>query len=127
MKRTISILLLIATLLSAFSITAFADEGDDNATGGDGNTHDAAKGYAWYNSYQYLWKVTVGEEKGEVHENEEKPNPNGDESNKNADEYQPPAGGDNPFDNDVETEIEDTPVEDLIGDGEDRPGEGTHF
>ena len=59
MKRTISILLLIATLLSAFSITAFADEGDDNATGGDGNTHDAAKGYAWYNSYQYLWKVTV--------------------------------------------------------------------
>ena len=72
-------------------------------------------------------KVTVGEEKGEVHENEEKPNPNGDESNKNADEYQPPAGGDNPFDNDVETEIEDTPVEDLIGDGEDRPGEGTHF
>ena len=72
-------------------------------------------------------KVTVGEEKGEVHENEEKPNPNGDESNKNAGEYQPPAGGDNPFDNDVETEIEDTPVEDLIGDGEDRPGEGTHF
>ena len=72
-------------------------------------------------------KVTVGEEKGEVHENEEKPNPNGDESNKNADEYQPPAGGDNPFDDDVETEIEDTPVEDLIGDGEDRPGEGTHF
>lgn len=56
MKRTIAILLLIATLLSAFSITAFAD---DNATGGDGDTHDAAKGYAWYNSYQYLWKVTV--------------------------------------------------------------------
>ena len=72
-------------------------------------------------------KVTVGEEKGEVHENEEKPNPNGNESNKNASEYQPPAGGDNPFDDDVETEIKDTPVEDLIGDGEDRPGEGTHF
>lgn len=49
-------LLLAAALLSAFSITAFAD---DNATGGDGSSHDAAKGYAWYNGYQYLWKVTV--------------------------------------------------------------------
>ena len=56
MKRTISILLLIVSLLSAFSITAFAD---DNATGGDGDTKDAVDGYAWYNSYQYLWKVTV--------------------------------------------------------------------
>lgn len=56
MKRIISILLLIATLLSAFSITAFAD---DNATGGDGETQDAWDGYAWYNEYQYLWKVTV--------------------------------------------------------------------
>ena len=72
-------------------------------------------------------QTTVGGEKGEVHENEDEPNPDGDESNKNAPEYQPPAGGDNPFDNDTETEIEDTPVEDLIGDGEDRPGEGTHF
>ena len=56
MKRIISILLLIATLLSAFSITAFAE---DNATGGDGETQDAWDGYAWYNEYQYLWKVTV--------------------------------------------------------------------
>ena len=47
----------MATLLSAFSITAFA--GDDNATGGDGNTHPAAEGYGWYNSYQYLYKVTL--------------------------------------------------------------------
>ena len=71
--------------------------------------------------------VCVGDGKGEVHEEEDKPNPDGDESNKNAPEYQPPAGGDNPFDDDTETEIEDTPVEDLIGEGEDRPGEGTHF
>jgi len=71
--------------------------------------------------------VTVVEGKGDVHENKDKPNPNGDESNKNAPEYQSPAGGDNPFDNDIETEIEDTPVEDLIGDGDDRPGEGVHF
>ena len=47
----------MAVLLSAFSITAFA--GDDNATGGDGNTHPAAEGYGWYNSYQYLYKVTL--------------------------------------------------------------------
>ena len=58
MKRILSILLLTAVLLSAFSIPVFAT-GDDNATGGDGNTHDAAKGYAFYNSYQYLWKVTL--------------------------------------------------------------------
>lgn len=44
-------------LLSAFSIPAFA--GDDNATGGDGSTHPAAEGYGWYNSYQYLYKVTL--------------------------------------------------------------------
>ena len=57
MKKTIAILLLMATMLSAFSIVAFA--GDDNATGGDGNTHPAAEGFGWYNSYQYLYKVTL--------------------------------------------------------------------
>ena len=57
MKKSLIILLLAAIMLSAFSITAFA--GDDNATGGDGNTHDAAEGYGWYNSYQYLYKVTL--------------------------------------------------------------------
>ena len=46
----------MATLLSAFSITAFAD---DNAQSGSGDTHGAASGYAWYNTYQYLWKVTL--------------------------------------------------------------------
>ena len=72
-------------------------------------------------------EVTEGEEKGDVHENEDQPNYDGDESNKNAPEYEESPGGDNPFDDDTETEIEDTPVEDLIGDGEDRPGEGDHF
>lgn len=61
MKRIISILLLMAILLSAFSIPAFADgeDDDDNAQSGSGTTHDASKGYGWYNGYQYLWKVTL--------------------------------------------------------------------
>lgn len=46
----------MATLLSAFSITALAD---DNATGGDGTTHDASDGYGWYNTNEFLWKVTL--------------------------------------------------------------------
>ena len=71
-------------------------------------------------------ETTVGEGKGEIHENKDEINPDGD-SNKNASEYEESPGGDNPFDNDTETEIEETPVEDLIGDGEDAPGEGTHF
>ena len=57
MKRIISVLLLIATLLSAFSITAFAN--DDNAQSGDGDLGDATQGSAWYNPSQYLWKVTL--------------------------------------------------------------------
>lgn len=47
-------------MLSAFSflsIPVFA--GDNNATGGDGDTHPAAQGYGWYNSSQYLYKVTL--------------------------------------------------------------------
>ena len=48
--------MLAVTLLSAFSFTAFAD---DNATSGEGTTHAAAEGYGWYNSYQYMWKVTL--------------------------------------------------------------------
>ena len=71
-------------------------------------------------------ETTVGEGKGEIHENEDETNPDGD-SNKNAPEYEESPGGDNPFDNDTETEVDETPVEDLIGDGEDAPGEGTHF
>ena len=57
MKRIISVLLLIATMLSAFSITAFAS--DDNAQSGDGDLGDATQGSAWYNPSQYLWKVTL--------------------------------------------------------------------
>lgn len=56
MKKILSIILLIATLLSAFSITVFAD---DNAQGGTGDPGAAASGYAWYNPYQFLWKVTL--------------------------------------------------------------------
>lgn len=60
MKRILSIFLLTVILLSAFLIPVFAENtGDDNATSGDGNTNDAAKGYAWYSSRQYLWKVTL--------------------------------------------------------------------
>lgn len=56
LKRILSTILLIATMLSAFSITAFAD---DNATTGDGTAHGAANGYGWYNSNEFLWKVTI--------------------------------------------------------------------
>ena len=43
-------------------------------------------------------------------------------------EYKPqPSGQPNPFENAPPTEIVDQPVEDLIGEGEDRPGEGKHF
>ena len=60
MKRILVILLLAVVLLSAFFIPVLAaNTGDDNATSGDGNTNDAAKGYAWYSSRQYLWKVTL--------------------------------------------------------------------
>ena len=38
-----------------------------------------------------------------------------------------PSGQPNPFENAPPTEIVDQPVEDLIGEGEDRPGEGKHF
>ena len=43
-------------------------------------------------------------------------------------EYKPqPSGQPNPFENAPPTEIVDQPVEDLIGEGKDRPGEGKHF
>ena len=43
-------------------------------------------------------------------------------------EYKPqPNGQPNPFENAPPAEIVDHPVEDLIGEGEDRPGEGKHF
>ena len=43
-------------------------------------------------------------------------------------EYKPQIGGQpNPFENDTPVEIDDRPVEDYVGEGEDRPGEGKHF
>lgn len=51
-----------------------------------------------------------------------------DEAERGAVEYKPQIGGQpNPFENNTPTEIDDQPAEDYIGEGEDRPGEGTHF
>ena len=51
-----------------------------------------------------------------------------DEGDQSLAEYKPQIGGQpNPFKNDTPTEIDDRPVEDYIGEGEDRPGEGKHF
>ena len=51
-----------------------------------------------------------------------------DEGDQSLTEYKPQIGGQpNPFENDTPTEIDDRPVEDYIGEGEDRPGEGKHF
>ena len=51
-----------------------------------------------------------------------------DEGDQSLAEYKPQIGGHpNPFENNTPTEINDRPVEDYIGEGEDRPGEGIHF
>ena len=51
-----------------------------------------------------------------------------DEGDQSLAEYKPQIGGQpNSFENDIPTEIDDRPVEDYIGEGEDRPGEGKHF
>ena len=51
-----------------------------------------------------------------------------DEGDQSLAEYKPQIGGQaNPFENDTPTEIDDQPVEDYVGKGEDRPGEGKHF
>ena len=51
-----------------------------------------------------------------------------DEGDQSLAEYKPQIGGQpNPFENDTPTEIDDRPVEDYIGEGENRPGEGIHF
>ena len=68
---------------------------------------------------------TEGGEKGDVEVRDEEKNV--DDGNKNGPEYKPSIGGDNPFDDDTETEIDDKPVDDYVGEGEDRPGEGIHF
>ena len=51
-----------------------------------------------------------------------------DEGDQSLAEYKPQIGDQpNPFENDTTTEIDDRPVEDYAGEGEDRPGEGIHF
>ena len=51
-----------------------------------------------------------------------------DEGDQSLAEYKPQISGQpNPFENDTPTEIDDRPVEDYVGEGEDRPGEGKHF
>ena len=51
-----------------------------------------------------------------------------DQGDQSLAEYKPqPSGQLNPFENAPPAEIIDHPVEDLIGEGEDRPGEGKHF
>ena len=51
-----------------------------------------------------------------------------DEGDQSLAEYKPQIGGQpNPFENNTPTEIDDRPVEDYVGEGEDRPGEGKHF
>ena len=51
-----------------------------------------------------------------------------DEGDQSLAEYKPQIGGKpNHFENDTPTKIDDRPVEDYVGEGEDRPGEGKHF
>ena len=51
-----------------------------------------------------------------------------DKGNQTLAEYKPQSGNQpNPFESAPPAEIVDQPVEDLIGEGEDRPGEGKHF
>ena len=51
-----------------------------------------------------------------------------DEGDQSLVKYKPQIGGQpNPFENDTPTEIDDRLVEDYVGEGEDRPGEGKHF
>ena len=51
-----------------------------------------------------------------------------DDGDQSLAEYKPQIDGQpNPFEKDIPTEIDDRPVEDYVGEGEDRPGEGKHF
>ena len=71
---------------------------------------------------------TVTEEHTEITEPKEETVECIDEGDQSLAEYKPQIGGQpNPFENDTPTEIDDRPVEDYIGKGEDRPGEGIHF
>ena len=72
-------------------------------------------------------KVSAGDEKAEVIVTTTPGSTDTGEGNKYAPEFKLPTGGNNPFDDNTNTEITDTPVEDIIGSGEERPGEGIHF
>lgn len=51
-----------------------------------------------------------------------------DEGEQSLAEYKPQIGSQpNPIENDTPAEIDDRPVEDYVGEGEVRPGEGIHF
>ena len=51
-----------------------------------------------------------------------------DKGNQGLAEYKPPIGGQlNPFENDMQAEIKEHPVEEYITEGGYRPGEGIHF
>ena len=51
-----------------------------------------------------------------------------DEGDQSLAEYKPQIGGQpNPFESGTPTEIDDRSVEDYVGEGEDRPGEGKRF
>ena len=73
-------------------------------------------------------EAAVKPEDKEIGFTEEETADNVGEGERGAVEYKPQIGGQpNPFENNTPTEIDDQPVEDYIGEGEDRPGKGIHF
>ena len=73
-------------------------------------------------------ETAVNPEDVETEFTEEETADNVGEGERGAVEYKPQIGGQpNPFENNTPTEIDDQPVEDYIGEGEDSPGEGIHF
>ena len=73
-------------------------------------------------------EAAVKPEDKEIGFTEEETADNVGEGERGAVEYKPQIGGQpNPFENNTPTEIDDQPVEDYIGEGEDSPGEGIHF
>ena len=72
--------------------------------------------------------VTVETAPPKTEEKTENTEPTDTASSDNAPVFVDPAqGGANPFENAPPTEIEDHPVDEFIGEGDDRPGEGIHF
>ena len=70
----------------------------------------------------------IGQGECEVPSSTEKEMEDSAEQNSNGPVFVNPAqGGANPFENAPPTEIDDHPVDEFIGEGDDRPGEGIHF